>query len=164
MNTKKLFIVRHAKAEEHSFATNDYKRNLIERGELRATKIARLLKDTITINSQTLFVSSSANRAIQTAELFCSELDYPISSIIQTKEIYEADYKTILKIINQIPNHIETVVIFGHNPGLSDLTNYICNSYITLKTSAVAAITLEKDLNFSELSGNTAYLDKIFTE
>jgi len=164
MNTKKLFVVRHAKAEEHSFATNDYKRNLIKRGELRATKIARLLKDTITINSQTLFVSSTANRAIQTAELFCSELDYPISSIIQTKEIYEADYKTILKIINQIPNHIETVVIFGHNPGLSDLTNYICNSYITLKTSAVAAITLEKGLNFSELSGNTAYLDKIFTE
>lgn len=164
MKTKKLFIVRHAKAELHSFSKDDYYRDLIEKGIVRLQRLALEVKPHLHIDSNTLFISSSANRAIQTATIFSEIVNYPLGLIVQTKSIYEAHYKTILEEVNKVPNHIDTLVIFGHNPGLSDLTNYLCNSYISLKTSAIAEIKLEEGLNFSELSGNTATLKQIFSE
>lgn len=164
MTTKKLFIIRHAKAEDHSFAAIDYDRNLIDKGMERAKRIATSLYDTLPIDAKTVFISSSANRAIQTAELFAKILNFPPESILQTKKIYEAPYENILKEINKVPDNIDTIFLFGHNPGLSDLTNYLCNSYINLNTSAVAEIRVEEGLNFSELSGNTANLIQILSE
>lgn len=164
MKPKKLFIIRHAKAEEHSILKSDFNRNLIQKGILRATKIAQMLGEKYLIDEKTLFVSSSANRAIQTANIFASILNFPLMSIIQTKNIYEAYYQDILKELNRIPNNIDTVFLFGHNPGLSDLTNYLCNSYISLKTAELAEINIEEGLYFSELSGNTATLKRIISE
>lgn len=164
MKVKKLFIIRHAKAEEHTFAKKDYDRNIIEKGILRASKIAPLLKDKFHKDNRTVFISSSANRAIQTAHLFAEVLDFPIASIIQTKTIYEAHYQDILQEINKVSDHVDTVFVFGHNPGLSDLTNYLCNTYINLKTSAVAIVNLDESIDFSTLSGSTAYLQEVCSE
>ncbi|MCI0920714.1 SixA phosphatase family protein [Sphingobacterium rhinopitheci] len=164
MIVKKLFIIRHGKAEEHAFSQADYDRNLIEKGINRSKTIANQLKEQICIDDNTCFISSSANRAIQTANLFAEILKFPVDRIIQNKAIYEAYYQDILTVINKVPQHIDTVFVFGHNPGLSDLTNYICNSYITLKTSAVAKIHIEEGLDFTMLSGGTAYLQKVISE
>lgn len=160
---KKLYIIRHAKAELHSFDKRDYDRDIIKKGEERATRIANELRDIIEITDNTLVISSSANRAIQTADIFCSILGFPIETVQQEKSIYEAYFKDILQIINAVANDIDTLLVFGHNPGLSDLTNYICDSYIDLKTSHVACISLEEGLHFSELSSGTAHLNKILS-
>lgn len=164
MKVKKLFIIRHAKAEEHTFTTTDYNRNLIAKGINRAKNIAPLLKNKYQDNDKIIFLSSSANRAVQTAEIFAKSLDFPTHSILLTKKIYEAHYQDILTEINKIPDHIDTVFIFGHNPGLSDLTNYLCNSYITLNTSAVAELDIEEGLEFAMLSAGTASLKMVFSE
>jgi len=164
MKEKKIFLVRHAKAEEHSFIKKDYNRNLITKGIQRAKRIASQLLGKITFNEHTIVISSSANRALQTAQIFSEELDYPVDTIIQTKAIYEAHYSTILEVINQVPANIDTLVIFGHNPGLSDLANYVCNTYINLNTSAVAEIIMEEGLDFADLSSNTATLREVLAE
>lgn len=161
---KKLYLVRHAKAELPNWDKRDYDRNLIERGIERAQHIATALKQIITVNEKTAVISSSANRAIQTAQLFCEILDYPLEQIIQNKNIYEAHYLEILKAINVVNNTNDNLVVFGHNPGLSDLTNYICNSGIDLKTAHVAVISLEEGIDFSSLSGGTATLLQIVQE
>lgn len=160
---KKLYIIRHAKAELHSFDKRDYDRNIIEKGKERASRIAHELRDVLKITDNTLVISSSANRAIQTAEIFCPILNLPSDKIQQEKSIYEAYFKDILQVINSVDNSVDTLLIFGHNPGLSDLANYICDSYIDLKTSHVACITLEEDLHFSELSSGTAHLNKVLS-
>ena len=164
MIEKKLLIVRHAKAEDHSFHINDYNRNLIQKGRDKAKKIAQQIKNHwIAPNDNIMVISSSENRAIQTAKLFSEILDYPTEKIYQTDTIYEAHFLNILKEINKIPNNINTLLVFGHNPGLSYLTNYICDSNISLNTAEVAEIKLESNLNFSELSSSTGYLKKIYT-
>ncbi|MBL1407802.1 SixA phosphatase family protein [Sphingobacterium faecale] len=164
MSAKKLFIVRHAKAEIPTWDKKDFDRNIMDKGAVRAQHIANSLKEVITIDDNTAVLSSTANRAIQTAHIFCSSLEFPLQNILQTKAIYEAYYLDILHIINQIPAHINTLVVFGHNPGLSDLTNYICNSYIELKTSHCAVINLEDGIDFASLSGGTGTLMQTITE
>lgn len=156
--------MRHAKAEEHTFSKHDFNRNITDKGIKRASKLALELKENVDLDANCLCISSSANRALQTAHIFVEILDLPKSQIIQKESIYEASYKEILNEINQVPAHIDTLFVFGHNPGLSDLVNYLCDSYITLTTSAIAEIKIEDGLNFAELSGNTAYLKQVISE
>lgn len=163
MKTKTLYLIRHGKAEDHSFLKRDYERNIIAKGKERAEIVAKKLKQHLQIN-KTLVISSSANRAMQTAEIFCTQIDYPIKSVQQTKEIYEAYYRDILQVINKIDNTIETLLVFGHNPGLSDLTNYLCDSFVDLKTSHVSKISLLEGFNFSDVSGSTCNLETVITE
>lgn len=163
MQNKLLYLIRHAKAEEHSFAKRDHDRDLVEKGKVRATEIANALSKTFRLTENTHVISSTANRAIQTAELFCNQLQYPLQNIQQEKSIYEAYYLDILRVINQTPDHIDTLLVFGHNPGLSDLTNYLTDSYIDLKTSHVAVIEVDKNIAFETLSGGTATLKEIFS-
>lgn len=155
---KTLYLIRHAKAEEHSFSKDDFYRDLQKKGRERAERIAQKLKDTLKIDEKTLVISSSANRAIQTAELFCEVLGYPQESIHQTRDIYEAHFMDILKVINSVPEEYDTLLIFGHNPGLSNLTNYLSHSEIELATSNVSILQLEGDLTFEMLGGGTANL------
>lgn len=155
---KTFYLIRHAKAEEHSFSKDDFYRDLQKKGRERAERIAQKLKDTLKIDEKTLVISSSANRAIQTAELFCEVLGYPQESIHQTRDIYEAHFMDILKAINSVPEEYDTLLIFGHNPGLSNLTNYLSHSEIELATSNVSILQLEGDLTFEMLGGGTANL------
>lgn len=160
---KKLYLVRHAKAEDHSFAKHDHERDIIDKGRLRATQIAQDLAKELTLTEHAKVIASTANRAKQTAELFCDILGYPAEKIQSTKSIYEAFYLDILRSINKVGGDVDTLLVFGHNPGLSDLTNYLTDSYIDLKTSHVAVITLEEGIDFAALSGSTAKLSHILT-
>ena len=64
----------------------------------------------------------------------------------------------ILKVINSVPEEYDTLLIFGHNPGLSNLTNYLSHSEIELATSNVSILQLESVLTFEMLGGGTANL------
>lgn len=162
MKEKSVFLIRHAKAEDGCDGDLDYDRALKKKGIEKACEIAFEIKDKINLNEEPMIISSSAKRALQTAEIFCNVWGYPAHKIIKNDNIYEATFSEILKEINKVPNHIDTIIIFGHNPGLSLLTNYICNTYINLTTSSAAEILLEKNFNFAELSENTAYLKHVF--
>ena len=161
---KTLYLIRHGKAEEHSFFKRDFERNLVDKGIERSNLIADKLINQLVPSQKILLISSIANRALQTAKIFCEKIGYPIDNIQLESSIYEAHYLDVLNVVNQVSDDIDVVLIFGHNPGLSFLTNYICNSYIDLKTSHVAKVNLEKGFNFSEVSGRTGYLEKVITE
>lgn len=162
MSHKRLYIIRHAKAEDHALKEKDFDRNLIDKGRQRAKLIAEKLKQDISlIDERTLFLSSTANRAAETAEIFSQILGYPTDEIKWEPQIYEAHYLVLLKCINEISANYDSVLVFGHNPGLSDLVNYVSDRYVNLKTSHVACLTLEEDIDYSILSANTAHLKKL---
>ena len=155
---KTLILIRHAKAEEHGFSKSDFFRDLQDKGRNRAARIALELHDLIPVDEKTLVISSTANRAIQTAEIFCQILGYPQAAIQQVENIYEAHFTEILKVINAVDDQYDKLLVFGHNPGLSNLVNYLSHSEVELATSNAAILTLEDGLNFSMLSGGTATL------
>ena len=165
MDSKKLYIIRHGKAEEHSFLKEDFDRNLVEKGIARSLVVAEKIRSKIApIDERTLFISSTANRAAQTARIFAQSLGYPEENIVWEPNIYEAHYLLILKRLNQISAKYDQVLLFGHNPGLSDLVDYVADTYINLKTAHAACLTLDEDLDYSTLSANTANLDVVLEE
>lgn len=153
-----LYIIRHAKAEDHSLSKSDFYRNIIPKGQERAKRIANSLKEHLQVDENTLAITSTANRAVQTADIFCEALDYPTTSLEQSGTIYEAHFTDILNVINHVPDRFEKLLLFGHNPGLSSLANYLSHSETVLATSNVAILEFDHATSFSMASGGTARL------
>jgi phosphohistidine phosphatase len=131
--TKNLFLIRHAHAESND-EIRDFDRKLTPRGLVDATEMSkRLLHHDI---SPELILSSPATRAMNTAKLFAENLSIPFNKIQPENTIYEASRNTLLSLITHIDNKYSTVALFGHNPGISDLLNYLSNNSIRIIPTA----------------------------
>jgi phosphohistidine phosphatase len=117
---KKLFIIRHAKSDQ-SFFGNDFERPLNERGRSDAALIAkRLLDKNYKIDA---LVSSPAVRAKKTAELFSETLKMPAEEIIFISALYHASPEVFYEVVSGLPDELNVVAIFSHNPGISYFVN-----------------------------------------
>lgn len=163
LSMKTLYIIRHAKAEHQQLGLNDFDRNLTLAGAEQAQTSARILERELAAYpaASTYILSSNAPRAVQTAEIFCETLHIPSSTMELEPRIYEAHYLQILKVINDISANYDHVLLFGHNPGLSDLITYVTNSPVSLRTSEIGCLTLDEGTDFSTLSANTANLKRV---
>lgn len=117
---KKLFIIRHAKSDQ-SFFGNDFERPLNERGRSDAPLMAkRLLDKKYKIDA---LVSSPAVRAKKTAELFSETLNMPAEKIIFISALYHASPEVFYEVVSGLPDELNMVAIFSHNPGISYFVN-----------------------------------------
>jgi phosphohistidine phosphatase len=137
MNNKTLVIVRHAKSD-WSVGVDDFNRPLNDRGRKDAPRMGKYLKQ-IGLKPDTI-LTSSATRAKHTAQLLAHELHFPITDIIANESLYHASPQTILSAINRIPTTCDTLFVFGHNPGLSELVSKLTDEYVELKTCCVATL------------------------
>jgi len=138
---KKLYIIRHAKSswEDHMLADHD--RPLSNRGKKDLPRIANILKEKKV--KPDLIITSSARRAIKTAEIFSSTLSYPSEKIEINSEIFEATTQSLINLINKLNDKYETVLIFGHNPGFTILANLLGDKLIdNMPTCSVAELEL----------------------
>lgn len=133
---KRLFLIRHGKAEWNSESGMDFDRALHQRGRLNVIEMAEKIADTPF--SPDLIVSSPAQRAFSTAQYFAKFWNMMEQNIQIRSQIYEAKVKTLLNLVNQFENQYQTIAMFGHNPGFTDLANYLCKDYIyNIPTSGV---------------------------
>lgn len=122
---KNLFIIRHAKSDQ-SFFGNDFERPLNERGRSDAPLMAkRLLAKKYTIDA---LVSSPATRAKKTAELFSETLKMHAAEIIFISALYHASAEVFYEVISGLPDDLNTVAVFSHNPGISYFVNSLNTS------------------------------------
>ncbi|WP_076792688.1 histidine phosphatase family protein [Chlorobium sp. KB01] len=139
---KTICLVRHAKSNWADAQTGDFDRSLNSRGEHTASLMAAMLKAMGV--AADLVISSPANRAISTAELFCEILDYPKEKIVRRMEIYEGRADQILAIIQEMAESIETAVIFGHNPTITEFANLLSAAHMeSMETCGMVRIDLE---------------------
>jgi phosphohistidine phosphatase len=136
---KRLIIVRHAKSSWDDSALKDIDRPLNKRGEKDAPRMAKRLKEQ-EIHPD-IVLSSPAVRAIATCEAFCKILNYPVEKIQREKKLYHASEETLFEILKAIPDrkdNEEVVMIFGHNPGLTEFANTLMNEDIeNIPTSGI---------------------------
>lgn len=136
---KKLIVVRHAKSSWDFPDLDDFDRPLNKRGKNGAIEMgkriaARGLKPD-------LLVSSPAKRAISTARRIAQELNFPKKAIVLEPIFYHDTMKDMIAVINAIPGDVNTLMIFGHNPMLTDLVNHLSGSDIfNIPTCGVAEI------------------------
>jgi phosphohistidine phosphatase len=77
-----------------------------------------------------LIISSPATRAAMTARIIADTIDYPIEKILYSETIYLSDEDVLLHVIQDINDDVKEAMLIGHNPGLTDLGNYISDQRI----------------------------------
>jgi phosphohistidine phosphatase len=153
---KKIILIRHAKSAWDHPWLDDFDRPLAERGLRDAPKMAASLKTRgIPID---LICSSPAQRAKQTACMTAEVLGYPEAKIHWEKSLYHASADHLLRFIQSQSDRIQTFVLVGHNPGLTELINLLGVNLDNLPTSGQLAFSLSTD-HWEELSRDTCSLD-----
>jgi phosphohistidine phosphatase len=95
-------------------------------------------------------ISSPAKRTKKTAIAIAEKISFPEKKILYIDDLYEASANIILKLIKKIEDDYTSVMLFGHNPGLTLLNNQISLTYIeNIPTCGVVA--LEYNGGWSEL-------------
>lgn len=143
---KHLIIVRHAKSSWEDHTLSDLQRPLNERGEKDAPRMAKHLKERGVHPQQML--SSPAVRAITTCEEFARVLGFPVGQIQSVKALYHAGADTLFGLLRQVKEMKGSgpVILFGHNPGLTDFVNDLLNEEIdNIPTTGVVDATLSID-------------------
>ena len=120
---KRLLLVRHAKSSWNNTNLSDFDRPLNNRGKRDAPFMGQRL--TVLTAAPDQILSSTAKRAITTARLLAGEMGIPEEEIITKDYLYLADHQTVLDLIRGSDNNLNSVMIVGHNPGITDLANYL---------------------------------------
>ena len=157
---KKLYLVRHAKAERISVDRDDFSRKLIKKGKLQAEQIGTKLKQLNT--KPDLIITSAATRALETAQILAKQLVYPFEDLVTHPGMYSSSYVDLLKVISEVPDSFNSVMIVGHNPTLFDLMhNVSINNEEGFGKAAACSIEFNMN-NWSDISSEKGKL--IFME
>jgi len=119
---KTLILIRHAKSSWKNPGLPDRLRPLNKRGKRDAPVMGeRLAERGIEVDR---VITSPATRALATAEVITGEIGFPWEDIIVDERLYLADASEILEVIQGLDDHLDCVMCFGHNPGLTALVNH----------------------------------------
>lgn len=144
---KKLILCRHAEALAGIGYLNDLSRQLTDHGKNQARQVGEwMLAQEI---APDLIHTSKASRAIQTAELIAARLNQ--KKVMPFMELYNAPATVLLRHVNQLPSAAETVVLVGHNPGISDLATALTGRNFNLGTAELVTLQLPVS-NWAEVS------------
>ncbi|MBL6751591.1 MAG: histidine phosphatase family protein [Nevskia sp.] len=138
----RLTLVRHAKSSWDDPALGDFDRPLNGRGRRDAPLMAkRLASEPL---GPVRLVSSPAVRALATAHAFAEVLGVPEKQVRVEPNVYDAEADTLLGIVHGLDDADRHVLLFGHNPGLSELAAALAPHDIgELPTCAVLTLRFE---------------------
>lgn len=141
MATKSLFLLRHAKASAGGILIADEDRPLADLGVKDAKKLgSRLLKKSYDFD---LILTSPAIRTITTAQLVANRLGYKQKHIVVDKHLYGANVEDLLIAIAKIPKKVDSLMIVGHNPSISNLACHLAGEAVSMPTCALVELIFE---------------------
>ena len=141
---KTLYITRHAKSSWDYEDLADHDRPLNKRGRKAAPKMGRFLKEQG--HMPDLILTSPAVRALTTATLLAKELGYEQERIQVAEEIYGAGKMDLLRLVQQTPNSVSSLLLVGHNNALTDFGNYLSPKNVAnIPTAGIMALTFETE-------------------
>jgi len=139
---KKLILIRHAKSS-WDLPVLDKERPLAHRG----IKDAYLMSEKVQpyLPNSFVFWSSSAKRASETAKIFAQNLKCPEELIIFKDSLYTFDEKQLEAEIKKCNDRFDNLVIFGHNPAITDFVNEYGNIFLdNVKTCGFVSLTFDQ--------------------
>lgn len=148
---KVLLITRHAKASREDINLSDFERPILPKGKQRTLQVCKHLKQ-LHLHPD-FIITSSAKRTKETVQIIKEEFLLTEEKIQKNKKFYLADIDVWLDTIYMTDNDINTLMLVGHNPTVSDLVNYFSlrQTANDMPTSAVVYIKFDCDdwLNIS---------------
>ena len=138
---KTLFLIRHAKSSWDNTALPDKDRPLDDRGKRDAPKMGKRLQERDV--KPDMILSSPAIRALTTAEIIAKKLDYKLKDIVVDDRLYAGQADDLLDVIHELGDKLERVMLFGHNPELTELAHRLSSEIARMPTCAVAEFTFD---------------------
>lgn len=127
MKTKRLIIVRHGKSSWKEGDLDDIERPLKDRAVNDAELVCQAYKATAA-HSFTA-ITSPAVRAHETAKLLTNCLDAHIENLSVDESLYTFSPSTLFDFISNLPNTLDNVMLFGHNPAITDVVNQLGSDF-----------------------------------
>lgn len=123
---KTIYLNRHAKSSWNHPYASDFERGLNKRGKLNAEFMAKRFAIEV---KHVQVISSPAVRALSTARQFALAMGIPEKEIIQNESIYGAGTSDMLRLIQELDDDWNEVILFGHNPTFTDLAYVLDHSF-----------------------------------
>jgi phosphohistidine phosphatase len=120
---KTLILIRHAKSSWANADLSDFDRPLNERGLRDTPRMGKRFKEKAITPDK--LITSPANRALTTCTLFAEAIGFPKQNIKTEDRLYHADEEEILDVVQHLKEPDDVVILFGHNPGLTDFINHL---------------------------------------
>lgn len=118
-----LILLRHAQAAPAVLGAEDFSRPLTAAGRRAASRAVRALAAAGVRIGRVLL--SPAHRTRETATIAARELELDASLLQPVPELYAASAAVIRKVIALHHGGAETLLVVGHNPGISDLASQL---------------------------------------
>jgi phosphohistidine phosphatase len=117
----RLILLRHGKSSWDDPRLDDFDRPLAPRGLRNVPEMGRRLAARGA--PPELIVSSPAVRALATARAVAREIGYREDGIVEEPSLYLAAPSSLLDILRQTPAGVRSIMLVGHNPGLTEFAN-----------------------------------------
>ncbi len=151
-----LYLLRHAKSSWDHPGLDDFDRPLNDRGLHNAPFMAGLFK--ARNEALDLIITSPAARALATAQAVRDAWEGSPPPFLQDRSIYLASVGQMLGVLGRLPDNAEHVLLVGHNPGISELCEALCDAGLgDLPTAAMVRIDLHID-QWQEIASGTGSL------
>ncbi len=139
---KTIYIVRHGKSSWEDMNLQDYERPLIEKGIKRTRKVARFLAEKKIVPG--VIISSHAVRAHETAKIIAGKIGYQKGRIEINENLYFSGQDAIESILFGLDEKIESAMIVGHNPDMTNFANLFLSHQIDyLPTTGVVCVEFD---------------------
>jgi phosphohistidine phosphatase len=118
--------MRHAKSDWSGPQISDFDRPINKRGTRNAIRIGGWMNE----NNHTpqKIISSPALRAKETIELVAEQISkFNLEDLTYEDELYLAGFTQLIEFINTYKDKVQSLMLVGHNPGIENLVNYLCD-------------------------------------
>lgn len=139
---KVLYLFRHAKSSWDDPYLDDFARPLSKRGQKSAPLMGQVMKERGV--RPEVILCSPARRTEQTAALALKSARIKADPVFDSR-VYLASAATLLNILAELDDDLNSVLLIGHNPGMSDLLELLTGVTDQFPTAALAAISLNTE-------------------
>jgi phosphohistidine phosphatase len=143
MSKRLLTLIRHAEAgSEHGSRIRDCDRPLTEQGRKDAMGLGARLAD-LAFEPDGVW-TSDAERALSTTRILADSMALGPADLDIRSGLYLAHMSTLRDSIREADADIQHLVVVGHNPGLSELWDWLCDKHgFGLPTCGIAHLQLK---------------------
>jgi phosphohistidine phosphatase len=135
--SKTLIVVRHGHADP---GEADFARQLSQRGVSEANATGKRLAERGIAPDAVL--TSTAPRALETAIAVAGQCGFD-GEVQRSDALYLAEPTTILRSVRTTADAVQTLLVVGHNPGLSALVELLTGQMCELHTAEAVQLKLQ---------------------
>ncbi|GAB3201154.1 phosphohistidine phosphatase [Pontibacter aydingkolensis] len=158
---RKILICRHGESEDPYPLQPDFERKLTPFGTQQVKDTGVWLRENFAKVDKIL--SSPAKRTSQTTRIIAAKLYFEEERVDYLPDLYNAKEYELLKCLAALPDNARTVLLVGHNPGVTRLVRELTDKMVGyLDTAQAVSITIDlkswEEIHFTTgtLSNNTA--------